>query len=236
MPDHSAGLSTEGADPSLPGLNPCHLGLFLSCLQIGSQSGKPTCHKVAGPSSATLARVTARLGSRKDHHPWVLIAEDVVFGLDVKAQGPGFILLSAAWLWPELRAFTRTPLKTRPIVSGGCLLPEKRQPGQQQEHRHLEKVLLQDDKNQTELPGKPGGGWGRQEGEREREEKGTKNGVRVVCTRPEQLVREEGKCVFLHLVYESDRHWRAFMGPHRIPAEPYGLFRSPGRLHMCFVW
>lgn len=40
-----------------------------------------------------------------------------------RAQGPDFILLSAAWLWPELCAFTRTPLETRPMSLGAvyCL-------------------------------------------------------------------------------------------------------------------
>lgn len=87
------------------------------------------------------------------------------------------------------------------------------------------RVLLQDGKPQTELAGKPGdGGSGGVGGRRNK----GKNGVRVICTWQEHLVKEEVQCVFLHSVYERDLHTRAFVGPRGILAESYGLFCFPG--------
>lgn len=99
-----AGLSTEGADPTLPGLSSCNLGLFLRW----NRWRIPELQHLQG-----LASVSVRLGNRKDHYLWVLIAENIVLGLHSQAQGPGFILLQAPWLWPELCAFSRTSLETR---------------------------------------------------------------------------------------------------------------------------
>lgn len=82
--------------PSLPGLNPCNLGLFLRCLQSAAGPGTPL---VTGGTSWNHNTCRGWPESLSDMGAErILIAENVVFGLHFQAPGPGFIVLEAAWL------------------------------------------------------------------------------------------------------------------------------------------
>lgn len=70
---------------------------------------------------------------------------------------------------------------------------------------------------------------------REERNKG-KNGIRVICTWQEHLVKEEVQCVFLRSVYERDLHTRAFVGPVGYLLNLMVCFVSLDRLCMCFIW